>query len=253
MTAMGYAHARVDTGSGGNSHQPRVATTPGIRPPACLASPRTRQDQDESTGQPLLLARARQWQLLDVPVLTLAGSPFKEAHDLLITGNHAYMKEVMSHHPTPRTEPANSDATRLFSKISVHEDCWEYTGYLDPDGYGRFYFQGKSCGAHRVAYQLAYGDIPQGMAVDHTCNNRACIRFEHLEAVTTAENNRRAAERRTHCRNGHPWDERNTYWHKEGKRNCRRCNAEAVRRYAARRRSGSEAHNSTRGDYSSGA
>jgi len=95
-------------------------------------------------------------------------------------------------------------------------------------------------------------DIPDGLTVDHTCNNRACIRFEHLEAVTTAENNRRAAERRTHCKNGHEWNEANTYWHREGKRNCRRCNADAVRRYAARRKSGSPGQDATRGGYSDG-
>lgn len=151
----------------------------------------------------------------------------------------------MSDHPTPPGDPINSDSTRLFSKMSVNQDCWEYTGYLDPDGYGRFHFQGKSCGAHRVAYQLAYGDIPPGLAVDHLCGNRSCVRYEHLEAVTTAENNRRAAERRTHCKNGHEWNEANTYWHKEGKRNCRRCNAEAVRRYAARCKSSTRSQDST--------
>jgi hypothetical protein len=145
----------------------------------------------------------------------------------------------MSIHPTPPGDPTNSNSTRLFSKVSVNEECWEYTGYLDPDGYGRFHYNGKCHGAHRVAYVLAYGSIPPGLAVDHLCGNRACIRYEHLEAVTTAENNHRAAERRTHCKNGHEWSQENTYWHKPGKRNCRRCNAEAVRRYSARRKSGS--------------
>ena len=55
-------------------------------------------------------------------------------------------------------------------------------------------------------------------------NNRACVRYEHLDAVTHAENCRRAAERRTHCKNGHEWNETNTYLHK-GKRNCRRRSA----------------------------
>ena len=76
----------------------------------------------------------------------------------------------MSNTPTPRpsTTP-NADSTRLFSKISLSENdrgCWEFTGYLDPDGYGRFHYHGKCHGAHRVAYVLAYGDIPDGMAVD---------------------------------------------------------------------------------------
>jgi HNH endonuclease len=144
----------------------------------------------------------------------------------------------MSNTPTPPGDPNNSNSTRLFSKISLSENdlgCWEFTGYLDPKGYGRFYYDGRCHGAHRVAYVLAYGPIPPGLVVDHTCSNPSCVRYEHLQVVTVAENNRLAAERRTHCKNGHPWDERNTYWHKEGKRNCRRCNAEAVRRYSARK------------------
>ena len=145
----------------------------------------------------------------------------------------------MSNHPTTQTQPANRDATRLYSKTSLSANelaCWEFTGYLDPKGYGSFYHDGKSRGAHRVAYVLAYGAIPSGLVVDHTCSNPSCVRYEHLQVVTVAENNRLAAERRTHCKNGHEWNEANTYWHMEGKRNCRRCNAEAVRRYTARRK-----------------
>ncbi len=132
----------------------------------------------------------------------------------------------------------NSDATRLFSKTTYttgDPGCWEFNGYLDRDGYGRFYCRGKSRCAHRVAYEIAYGPIPAGLTVDHTCNNRACIRFEHLEAVTQAENTRRAVERRTHCRNGHEYTESSTYHH-EGRRYCRICNRLAVRRYAMRQR-----------------
>jgi hypothetical protein len=167
---------------------------------------------------------------------------------LLIRVENDSMRRTMTHHLTPRTGPANSDATRLFSKTSLSENdlgCWEFTGYLDQDGYGRFHYRGKCHGAHRVAYELAYGPVPAGLTVDHTCTNPACIRYEHLQAVTHAENCRRAAERRTHCKNGHEWNEANTYWYK-GKRNCRRCNAEAVRRYAARRKSDPGSQDATR-------
>jgi HNH endonuclease len=130
------------------------------------------------------------------------------------------------------------DASRLYSKVSyttTDPGCWEFTGYLDKDGYGRFFSQGRTRPAHRVAYELAYGPVPPGMAVDHTCNNRSCIRYEHLEAVTTAENNRRAAERRTHCRAGHEYTEESTYWW-GGARRCRLCNRLAVRRYYLRQK-----------------
>ena len=138
--------------------------------------------------------------------------------------------------------PSEKDATQLYSKINRIDgiDCWEYTGYLDPNGYGRFRCQGKMCYAHRVAYEIAYGPIPPGMTIDHTCTNRSCIRYEHLEVVTQEENVRRAAERRTHCGNGHEWTEKNTYWHR-GNRHCRACNRAAARRYAERKRAAVEA------------
>jgi hypothetical protein len=82
--------------------------------------------------------------------------------------------------------------------------------------------------------------IPAGLTVDHICNNRACIRYDHLEAVTQAENNRRAAERRTHCKNGHEYTESSTYHH-DGARYCRICNRLAVRRYAMRQRTNPDA------------
>jgi hypothetical protein len=150
------------------------------------------------------------------------------------------MRRNMSTKSLTVSRSTNADATRLFSKTTLTNGdlgCWQFTGCLNRDGYGRFYSEGKSWLAHRVAYELANGPIPAGLTVDHTCNNRACIRYEHLEAVTPAENSRRAAERRTHCKNGHEYTESNTYHHR-GKRHCRTCNRLAVRRYALRKRKG---------------
>ena len=78
----------------------------------------------------------------------------------------------MIHEPhTPRRN--SSETTRLYSKIrytAADPRCWEFTGYLDRDGYGRFFSQGRTKLAHRVAYELAYGPIQAGLTVDHTCN-----------------------------------------------------------------------------------
>lgn len=137
------------------------------------------------------------------------------------------------HTRTRKLQPGENDATRLFSKTTFTkgEPCWEFNGYRDPNGYGRIYWKGKQARlAHRVAYELAYGAIPPGMAVDHLCSNRACIRYEHLEVVTQKENLRRAAERRTHCGNGHAWTPENTYTI-NGNRRCRACGREATKRY----------------------
>jgi hypothetical protein len=141
---------------------------------------------------------------------------------------------------TTSTQPRNNEADRLAAKTRfTHHGCWDFTGYIDPDGYGRIYWRGRNgYPAHRAAYELAYGPIPPGLTIDHTCNNTRCIRYEHLEAVTQAENTRRAVERRTHCRSGHQYTDATTYWFR-GLRHCRPCNALAARRYALRKRSGS--------------
>lgn len=70
-----------------------------------------------------------------------------------------------------------------------------------PNGYG---IRGNRL-AHRVAFELHNGPIPEGLEIDHLCGNRSCVNVAHLEAVTHAENMRRAFQRRTHCKHGHEY------------------------------------------------
>lgn len=69
--------------------------------------------------------------------------------------------------------------------------CWTWQGGK-AKGYGVLSVDGRPRAAHNVYYQRAYGPVPPGLVLDHVCRNRDCVRPEHLEPVTKAENAIRA-------------------------------------------------------------
>lgn len=87
---------------------------------------------------------------------------------------------------------------KFLERIEVRDDgCWMWQGYRDKY-YGRWY-AGDTAEhwAHRNAYKLHHGDpVPNGLTVDHLCRETFCVNPLHMEAVTQAENTRRAAEAR---------------------------------------------------------
>ncbi len=129
-------------------------------------------------------------------------------------------------------------ADRFWAKVSTREPgaCWPWTGAKDHWGYGKIKTgEGRAQKvAHRVAYELLVGPIPDGLTLDHLCRNTSCVNPEHLEPVTSVENTMRGDciparnARKEFCKHGHPFDEANTYWERRGvnaKRHCRACRA----------------------------
>ena len=103
-------------------------------------------------------------------------------------------------------------ADRFWAKVdqaTTPNGCWTWTAHLHENGYPRFN-DGRSGWAHRAAWEIAHGEqVPEGMTIDHLCRNRACVRPDHLEAVTQRTNNLRSTNPparnavKTECVHGH--------------------------------------------------
>lgn len=140
----------------------------------------------------------------------------------------------------------SNDPLNIWRNILVDDGCWMWTGSVDLHGYGRAYFGGKTTKAHKWMYERFVGPVPEGLELDHLCRTPGCVRWDHLEPVTHAENVRRGAgptavraihAAKTHCKRGHPLEGCRTYV-RDGRtiRACRRCAVIASTEHRKRKR-----------------
>jgi HNH endonuclease len=140
---------------------------------------------------------------------------------------------------------------RFQAKYRVNEEtgCWDWLGSKYLNGYGSFRRGGPGGGqqapAHRIAYELFKGPIPDGLTIDHACRNRGCVNPAHLEAMPIRENTLRGIgptaqnARKTRCDRGHPLEGENLRVNCRGDRVCVACARDRERlRSRARRERG---------------
>ena len=129
--------------------------------------------------------------------------------------------------------------TRFMSFVEYkdgHDNCWEWAGYIHPEGYGRFGMGRKRLVPSNLSVRWSGREIPDGYDPDHLCRNRKCIRPSHLEVVTKKVNILRGCgptainSRKTHCIRGHPLTGSNVQWDGES-RHCKTCHLATARKH----------------------
>jgi hypothetical protein len=135
-------------------------------------------------------------------------------------------------------------------------DCTVWHKSKQDTGYGQVWKDGKRWRAHRLVWSEAFGEIPEGAIIDHTCHNeaaarneceggisckhRACVNLNHLRIANASENilgGTHSIGNKLSCPQGHSYkNERNIMIRKNGKRECAECNRQRANAVYARRK-----------------
>lgn len=124
---------------------------------------------------------------------------------------------------------------RFWKKVEKTDHCWLWVGAISDTGYGNFSWDMRpilrAMGAHRASWLIHFGEIPGRLCVLHACDNRRCVRPDHLWLGTHLDNyadmrakgrERKSTARKTHCKHGHEFTPENTSIH-QGKQRCLTC------------------------------
>lgn len=118
--------------------------------------------------------------------------------------------------PIRRCDSRKPLTERFWARVDVVVgSCWVWTGAVGDHGYGRITEKGKRYRAHRMAWLINCGEIPEGLSVLHKCDNPSCVNPDHLFLGTQKVNIADGIQKgridlgairrvRTHCLKGHP-------------------------------------------------
>jgi hypothetical protein len=163
--------------------------------------------------------------------------PTKSSRAIMCSMHMSRLARTGNTDPRPPATP-EQDAARFWARVErgTTTECWPWLGVILATGYGQFRAQNTRFMAHRYAYELVYGPIPDGLELDHVwargCERIDCVNPAHLEPVASAENLRRSNaasavnRRKQRCSLGHRYRRA-----KDGKRFCPTCKADWERNH----------------------
>jgi hypothetical protein len=141
--------------------------------------------------------------------------------------------------------PMTPSLDYIFSRATEDSSrgCWIWNLSLNRGGYATIKRRDGTYSIHRVVYEQARGEIPDGFDIDHLCRTRNCVNPWHMEPVSRRVNVGRGNQRfngrknaaKTHCLRGHEYTTENTFLNGKS-RSCKECRRAADLAYKERRR-----------------